>query len=157
MGKEIERKYLVRNDNWRQHAQPGIIMRQGYLNRDGACSIRVRVAGDEAYFNIKSATLGISRQEYGYTIPVSDAEEILDTLCIHPLIEKTRYNVEYEGHVWEVDVFKGDNAGLVVAEIELQDEDEAFAIPDWVGEEVSHERKYYNVSLIEHPYKDWSK
>lgn len=155
MATEIERKFLVRNDGWRAQAQPGKRYRQGYLTSDARSSVRVRVAGDQGYLNIKSATLGITRMEYEYAIPLHDAEEMLAHLRAGPLIEKTRYLVEHAGHVWEIDVFEGDNAGLVVAEIELQSQDETFALPGWAGEEVSHDPRYYNVSLVTHPYKDW--
>ena len=114
------------------------------------------MAGARAYLNIKGATLDIARSEYEYPIPVEDAEEMLDNFCHRPLIEKTRYLVRHGKHTWEVDIFEGDNAGLMVAEIELSDEHEPFEKPDWVGEEVSHDPRYYNVSLVEHPYKDWS-
>jgi adenylate cyclase len=155
MAAEIERKFLVRNEGWRQQAQEGTRMRQGYLASGQGCSIRVRSGGGQAHLNIKSATLGVSRREYEYPIPLSDAQEIMDHLCEGPLIEKTRYPVEHEAHTWEVDVFEGDNAGLVVAEIELEHEDESFARPDWLGEEVSHDPRYYNVCLVKHPYKEW--
>jgi len=155
MATEIERKFLVRNDGWRAHARDGIRLRQGYLAGTEGCSMRVRSGGGAAHLNIKSATLGVWRREYDYPIPLSDAEELLDHLCMRPLIEKTRYHVEHAGHIWEVDVFEGDNAGLIVAEIELDSEDEPFEKPAWAGEEVSHEPRYYNVCLVKHPYKDW--
>lgn len=155
MGTEIERKFLVRDDSWRALAQPGCRYRQGYLTTDTPSSVRVRVAGDRGYLNIKSATLGVTRTEFEYAIPLQDAEEMLEHLCARPLIEKTRYIVEHAGHAWEIDVFEGENAGLVVAEIELQSQDEAFETPAWAGEEVSHDPRYYNVSLVRHPFKDW--
>lgn len=155
MATEIERKFLVADETWRRRAAPGVRMRQGYLSGGGQSSVRVRVQGDAAYLNIKSATLGVRRHEYEYAIPLADAEEMLDLLCAQPLIEKMRYEVEHAGHVWEVDVFEGDNAGLVVAEIELASEDEIFEKPAWAGEEVSHDPRYYNVSLVKHPYKAW--
>ncbi|MFH0350903.1 MAG: CYTH domain-containing protein [Chromatiales bacterium] len=155
MGHEIERKFLVKNDAWRQHGAAPVRMRQGYLNKHGPGSIRVRIAGDQAALNIKSATPGVSRTEFEYAIPLSDAEYILDSLCLKPLIEKTRYNIEYAGHLWEIDVFEGDNAGLVVAEIELDAPEEPFHLPDWAGAEVSHDPRFYNVCLVSHPYKNW--
>lgn len=155
MAKEIERKFLIQNDDWKALADHGCYMSQGYLNDAVTSSLRVRVTGDKAYLNIKSATLGVSRSEYEYEIPRADALEILHNLCNKPLIEKTRYHVHYGEHLWEVDVFHGDNEGLVVAEIELTNEDEAFAKPTWVGEEVSHDPRYYNVCLVKHPFKDW--
>lgn len=155
MATEIERKFLIRDAAWRQQADGGMRMRQGYMHGGERASVRVRVQGDQAFLNIKSATLGVRRREYDYPIPLRDAEEILDNLCAAPLIEKTRYHVEYAGHTWEVDVFEGDNGGLVVAEIELDSEDEVFEKPAWLGEEVSHDPRYYNVCLVRHPYKEW--
>lgn len=155
MAREIERKFLVTGEGWREAVERRAHYRQGYLASDKFCSIRVRVSDSEAFLNIKSATLGIQRQEYEYPIPLADAQEILDGLCEGPLIEKTRHYVRHGGHLWEVDVFEGDNAGLVVAEIELEHEDEAFERPPWIGEEVSHDPRYYNVCLVRHPYKTW--
>jgi adenylate cyclase len=155
MATEIERKFLVVDDSWRRAAGERIRMRQGYLVGGEACSIRVRTGGGKAHLNIKSATLGVWRREYDYPIPLGDAEEMLEHLCRRPLIEKTRYHVAHAGHTWEVDVFEGDNAGLVVAEIELAHEDENFARPAWLGKEVSHDHRYYNVCLVKHPYKEW--
>lgn len=155
MATEIERKFLVIDDAWRATAAPGVRMRQGYLSGGDRSSIRVRIQGEHAFLNIKSATLGVRRQEYEYVIPLGDAEEMLDRLCAGPLIEKVRYDVKHAGHVWEVDVFEGDNAGLVVAEVELDSEDERFEKPAWAGEEVSHDPRYYNVSLVTDPYKHW--
>lgn len=155
MATEIERKFLVRNDEWRTYASSGIRTRQGYLSSAKSVSIRVRVAGDRAFLNIKSATLGVSRSEYEYSIPLADAEQLLERFCVRPLIEKTRYLVRHGTHTWEVDVFEGENAGLVVAEIELAHADEPFERPRWAGEEVSDDPRYYNVSLVTFPYKDW--
>jgi adenylate cyclase len=155
MGTEIERKFLVVNDAWREGARDGLRFRQGYLPGVETASVRVRVSGEHAWLNIKSATLGVSRREYEYPIPLADAEEILDALCQRPLIEKTRHHVPHGGHLWEIDVFEGDNAGLVVAEIELKNPDEPFERPPWVGAEVSHDPRYYNVSLVRHPFRDW--
>lgn len=155
MAIEIERKFLLRNDSWRDFADDGQWMRQGYLLGSAKASVRVRVAGNSANINIKSATLDVTRQEYEYPIPVTEANEMLDTLAEGPLIEKTRYHVTHGEHVWEIDVFSGDNAGLVVAEIELEDSQEAFERPPWLGDEVSDDPRYYNVCLVKHPYKDW--
>lgn len=155
MPREIERKFLVSNDGWRKTAQPGHYMSQGYIPGLERASVRVRVSGERAHLNIKSATLGVSRAEYEYEIPVEEAKEILHTLCEQPLIEKTRYQITHGDHVWEVDVFCGDNEGLVVAEIELDSEDEPFVRPSWLGGEVSHDKRYYNVCLVKHPYKLW--
>ncbi len=157
---EIERKFLLKSDGWRVQADNGVVMRQGYLSAisltiEQKSSVRIRLAGGRASLNIKGATLGVTRQEYEYPIPLNDAHELLDTLADGPLIEKTRYHVKYEAHTWEIDVFAGDNEGLVVAEIELASEDEAFAKPSWLGEEVSADARYYNVCLVKHPYKNW--
>ena len=130
-------------------------MRQGYMVDGELASVRVRVQGDQAFLNIKSATLGVWRREFDYPISLGDAEEMLEHLCAGPLIEKTRYHVTHAGHTWEVDVFEGDNAGLVVAEIELDSEDEVFEKPVWAGDEVSHDPRYYNVCLVKHPYREW--
>ena len=156
MGTEIERKFLVTGDAWREGARDAQRFRQGYLPGIETASVRVRVSGDRAWLNIKSATLVVSRLEFEYPIPLADAEEILDALCERPLIEKTRHHVPHAGHLWEVDVFEGDNAGLVVAELELASPDESFERPPWVGAEVSHDRRYYNVSLVRHPYREWA-
>lgn len=155
MAKEIERKFLVNGDAWRARAQAGVPYVQGYLCEPNTASVRVRIEGQVARLNIKGATLGISRHEYEYEIPRADADEMLRTLCTGPLIEKTRYHVEHGNHVWEIDVFAGDNAGLIVAEIELDREDEIFEKPEWLGSEVSHDARYYNVMLAKNPYKNW--
>ncbi|RKZ33903.1 MAG: adenylate cyclase [Gammaproteobacteria bacterium] len=155
MGTEIERKFLVTSDDWRAEARAGAFYRQGYLSSVESCSIRVRVSDKRAFLNIKSATLSVTRTEYEYPLPLEDAREILDHLCAGPLIEKTRYFVPHGGFEWEVDVFEGDNQGLVVAEIELESADQAFDKPAWVGNEVSEDARYYNVCLTKHPFKDW--
>ena len=155
MAIEIERKFLVNNDSWRKQADKSIVMSQGYLVGSDKASVRIRLAGDSAWLNIKSATLDVTRREYEYAIPVADAQEMLANLCDKPLIEKVRHYVPYGQHTWEVDVFEGDNAGLIVAEIELAQADESFAKPSWLGEEVSADTRYYNVCLVKHPYKDW--
>jgi adenylate cyclase len=156
MGIEIERKFLVTNDKWREAASVALPIKQGYLVGGKEASVRVRLQGDKANLNIKSATLGVRRQEFEYTIPLEEAELILTTLCQRPIIEKTRYLVSYANKQWEVDVFEGDNAGLIVAELELQDEAEQFDSPPWLGEEVSDDPRYYNSCLSQHPYKDWA-
>lgn len=157
MAMEIERKFLVGDDSWRAGAGEGIHYRQGYLSNDESCSIRVRVAGKRAWLGIKSATAGVSRREYEYPIPWEDAEAILGDLCSGPLIEKTRYRLTVGAHTWEIDVFEGDNEGLVVAEIELSREDEVFGRPTWLGPEVSDDPRYYNACLAERPYRTWAK
>lgn len=155
MAVEIERKFLVTSDAWRRQAHKHGRMRQGYLSRGGSCSIRVRVAGNEAWLNIKRANPVMVREEFEYVIPLADAEQMLANLCSGPLIEKTRYWVQHKGHVWEIDVFEGANAGLIVAEIELADPAESFSRPDWLGAEVTDDPRYYNVALAEHPYREW--
>ena len=155
MPTEIERKFLISNDSWRDSVSKQSYYRQGYLANSRKASVRIRVTNDTAHLNIKGMTLGVSRKEFEYEVPLAEALDMLDNLCAGPLIEKTRYFVEHGGHTWEIDVFEGDNAGLVVAEIELGAEDEAFELPPWVGEEVSHEERYYNVCLVTHPYKEW--
>ncbi|ACB49881.1 putative adenylate cyclase [Crocosphaera subtropica ATCC 51142] len=155
MAIEIERKFLVINDNWRSLGI-GKVYKQGYIaTADKITTIRVRIIGNEAYLTIKSKTEGISRQEFEYPIPLEDAEIMLNTLCDRPLIEKVRYTINQEKLIWEIDEFKGDNEGLILAEIELKSEDQVINFPDWVGEEVSHDPKYYNVNLVKHPYKIW--
>jgi adenylate cyclase len=155
MGIEIEHKFLIRDERWRQLVERSVRMRQGYLTSDVRCSVRVRVAGGQGFLNIKSGTLGIQRSEYEYPIPLAEAEEILDTLCEKPLLEKTRHFVRSGGRVWEIDEFAGDNTGLIVAEVELSHLDELFARPDWLGEDVSRDIRYYNSQLARHPYKTW--
>lgn len=156
MATEIERKFLVIADDWQHEADTGVRYRQGYLIGCRTCSVRVRLAGDRAWLNIKSGTLTVARKEYDYPIPAADAVEMLEELCLQPLIEKVRYRIRVGGHVWEVDCFEGENAGLVVAEVELGDPQERFAIPAWAGHEVSHLPRYYNVNLVDHPYRDWT-
>jgi adenylate cyclase len=157
MATEIEHKFLVKNDDWRALVSHSALFKQGYLNSDKTSSVRVRVAGNQAWLNIKSATVGTHRMEYEYEIPLSDAEEILTQLCHKPLIEKTRYFVNDAAHLWEIDVFSGENQGLIVAEIELSAIGESFAKPAWLGEEVTHDVRYYNNNLCRHPYSEWNK
>jgi len=153
---EIERKFLVLNESWRDWVTSAIPMRQGYLNSEKRCSVRVRISGDEAHLNIKGATIGAKRLEFEYPIPLDQASLMLDSLSAGPLIEKVRYLIP-QGHLtWEIDVFSGDNEGLVVAEIELSDPDEAFDLPAWIGEEVTHDPRYYNTCLSREPYSTWN-
>lgn len=152
---EIERKFLLKNDSWRNQVSSSAKIRQGYLAPVSKASVRVRLDGERANINIKSATLGVRRMEYEYSIPVDEAMELLDQLCQTPQINKTRFKVEYAGHIWEIDEFYGDNDGLIVAEIELDHESEAFEKPEWLGEEVSGDARYYNVNLAKHPFKNW--
>lgn len=156
MATEIEYKFLICNERWRNQVDRSVRMRQGYLTSDARCSVRVRVADNQGFLNIKSGTLGIQRSEYEYLIPLAEAEDILDTLCEKPLLEKTRHYVRFGEHLWEIDEFAGDNAGLIVAEVELDHPDELFTRPDWLGEDVSHDIRYYNSQLARHPYKTWA-
>lgn len=155
MAREIERKFLLRDEAWRAAATRSETMRQGYMGGTPAVSIRVRVAGDRAWLNFKSATLGVARHEFEYAIPRAEAEEMLALFCAERCLEKTRHYVPWGAHVWEIDEFHGANAGLVVAEIELGAEDEVFEKPPWLGAEVSDDRRYYNVCLIDRPYSRW--
>ena len=155
MAVEIERKYLVKNDSWRDGVEAQARIMQGYLANDDNASVRVRVKGDAAFLTIKGATSGISRSEYEYRIPVEDAESMLQELAIFPAIDKVRYSVRVGGHLWDLDLFSGENEGLVMAEVELGAEDEDFQVPDWAGEEVSGDSRYYNVNLAQMPYKSW--
>ena len=156
MGEEIERKFLVRDDSWRAGAT-GTPFRQGFLSTDPERTVRVRSAGKRGTLTIKGKSVGAWRIEYEYEIPLDDAERMLDTLCRRPLIEKTRYELPAGAHVWEVDVFEGDNEGLIVAEIELSSEDAAFERPPWLGEEVTGDPRYFNSNLVQNPYKRWSR
>jgi CYTH domain-containing protein len=153
MPTEIERKFLLKNDQWRSLAK-GTSYCQGYL-ATGDCTVRVRLAGEQGFLTIKGKTTGISRSEYEYAIPVNDAQEMLHNLCQRPLIEKTRYQIDWEGLTWVVDEFSGENTGLILAEVELQDANQAIALPPWIGEEVSHDPRYYNSNLAKQPFSQW--
>jgi adenylate cyclase len=155
MGIEIERKFLLLNDNWRSEVTKKVKIVQGYLANTELSSIRIRLHGEIANLNIKSMQLGVYRKEFEYPIPVAEAENMLKELCIRPLIDKTRYYIKQADHTWEIDVFEGENLGLVVAEIELSAIDEKFEHPPWLGKEVSDDERYYNVSLVTHPFRYW--
>ena len=150
---EIERKFLVRSDAWRD-GPPGVRICQGYLTRDPARTVRVRLAGEKAFLTIKGGTAGISRQEFEYAIPPDEARALLE-LCLPPLVDKIRHERSHGGHVWEVDEFLGANAGLVVAEIDLSDAEEAFDHPELLGPEVSDDPRYFNACLAERPWSEW--
>jgi len=155
MAKEIERKFLVCNDDWRQDRE-GTLIRQGYLAMDDRMAIRVRVAGRKATLNIKSVQEDlVNRDEYEYPIPLEDAQAMLEHLCQRRLVEKRRYTFACEGMTWEVDEFAGANTGLVLAEIELDSADQAFTKPGWLGREVSHDPRFLNSNLSVHPYATW--
>lgn len=155
MRTEIERKYLVTGDHWRDSAEAKPI-RQGYLCSSKDRSVRVRITGDRAYLTVKGSQVGATRAEYEYEVPVTEASEMLDRLCQRPLIEKTRYTLLHGGLEWEVDVFEGENAGLVVAEVELESESQAIDLPDWVGPEVTQDPRYLNANLSKAPFTRWS-
>lgn len=160
MAIEIERKFLLKNENWKSQVTKTLVIKQGYLQSGleptQKSSVRIRVSNDDANINIKSVDLSMVRQEFEYSIPLVDAEELLNTLCDGVIIQKTRFHVPYMSHLWEVDIFEGQNDGLQIAEIELKSLDEAFETPDWVGEEVSDDERYYNISLLKNPYEMWS-
>jgi adenylate cyclase len=162
VGIEIERKFRVVGEGWRAQAVRSVRIAQGYINdmaalREGRqnASVRVRIAGEQAFLNLKSRELGTTRQEFDYPVPVADAEALL-ALCVGGRIDKVRHYVEVEGHTFEVDEFRGDNAGLVVAELELESAGQAYPRPDWLGAEVTEELRYYNLALAERPYSRWS-
>jgi len=162
MGIEIERKFLVTSDAWRSAAHKVVPMAQGYLNdmamvEGGSqkASVRVRIEGDDAYLNLKSRERGHTRQEFNYPVPVQDARDLM-ALCVGGLIDKRRHYVNHCGHLWEVDEFLGDNAGLVVAELELQRADEDFVMPSWAGRQVTDTLRYYNLALASKPYSQWA-
>jgi CYTH domain-containing protein len=151
---EIERKYLVVGDAWRA-GMIGTVFRQGYLSKVKERVVRVRVAGDQGYLTIKGITVGAVRSEFEYEIPRSDADLMLDELCEGPLIEKTRYEIQSEGLTWQIDEFDGANRGLTVAEVELEDEGQEISLPEWAGDEVTHDPRYFNSNLVAHPFSEW--
>jgi adenylate cyclase len=156
MGVEIERKFLVTDASWRETATASVRYQQGYLSRSPTAAIRVRTDGERAHLNIKTTTDGVTRLEFEYEIPIADAEELLERVALRPLIIKTRHYVDFAGRRWEVDVFEAENAGLVVAELELESADAPVTLPPWVGREVSTDPRYYNSSLSERPYCEWA-
>ena len=155
MSVEIERKFLVEGDTWRSQVASESHIMQGYLASSPEVTVRVRVKGNQAFLTIKGESRGVARSEYEYPIPVVDAEEMLRDLAVLPPIDKVRHHIPLGGHVWELDVFAGENAGLVMAEIELSSEDEDFDLPDWAGQEVSDDQRYFNVNLAKNPYRRW--
>ncbi len=154
MGLEIERKFLIKKNSWKSAVTRFHKIKQGYLNSSPSRTVRVRLYDDKGFLTIKGKSENLTRKEYEYDIPAFEAESLME-LCERPLIEKTRHLCQYEGHVWEVDVFEGVNKGLVLAEIELTKEEETFSLPDWIGEEVSTDPRYFNSSLIKHPFGSW--
>lgn len=155
MAIEIERKFLVKNDKWKNSVVSESVIKQGYIANQENATVRIRVARGNAHLNIKSATKGIRRAEFEYPIPLEDAEALLREVAQRPYISKTRYKVRCGEHIWDLDLFDGENSGLVMAEVELNDEQESFEMPEWAGEEVSGDPRYYNASLVKNPYTTW--
>jgi CYTH domain-containing protein len=151
MAIEIERKFLVRDDTWQSAADPGQLLCQGYIAHGQDSSVRVRLAGERAFLTIKGTHAGLSRPEFEYEIPVTEAQDMLRMFCPQPLLTKTRYRVPHEGMVWEIDVFSGHATGLVLAEVELTHADQAIAIPRWAGREVTDDPRYRNSSIVNDP------
>ncbi|MEH2164860.1 MAG: CYTH domain-containing protein [Nostoc sp.] len=154
MAKEIERKYLVIGDSWRALAE-GTVYRQGYIATQDKATVRIRVVGEKSYLTIKGPNIKYSRLEFEYPIPVEDAQEILETLCERPFIEKIRYKIESGDLIWEIDEFDGVNKGLILAEVELNDENQHIQLPSWIGQEVSDDSRYFNNNLVKHPFSQW--
>jgi CYTH domain-containing protein len=154
MGKEIERKFLLKDDSWRSLAC-GKIYHQGYLSITKERVVRVRVIGEKGFLTIKRFISGMLRMEFEYAIPIEDAREMLDEVCEKPLIEKKRYRIEHQGMVWEIDEFLGANEGLVVAEVELEQENQSIEKPEWIGAEVTEDPRYLNINLVRHPFSKW--
>ena len=154
MGLETERKFLVTDDAYQALAE-GILVQQGYLEGSDVTSVRVRIMGEEAFLSVKGTTISATRQEFEYPIPLDEAVEIMRDLCKKPIIEKHRYEIKHKGMVWEVDEFHGMNEGLVIAEIELEGEEQEFDMPAWIGDEVTDDPRYYNVNLVNNPFISW--
>jgi len=154
MAIEIERKFLLKNDAWKALAGVGKRIAQGYLSLHKERTVRVRISNDKAWLTVKGKTVNTTRLEFEYEIPIHDAQQLL-RICENPIVDKMRYIVVENTNIWEIDVFEGANEGLVVAEIELHHEEQALQLPNWIGEEVSADPRYYNVNLIKHPFKNW--
>ncbi|MBE9198714.1 MULTISPECIES: CYTH domain-containing protein [unclassified Nodularia (in: cyanobacteria)] len=154
MAKEIERKYLLKEDTWRKVAQ-GSVYCQGYIATKDQVTVRVRIIENQGYVTIKGPSVECSRLEFEYPIPVEDAQEMLNTLCQKPFIEKIRYKVAWGGLIWEIDEFDGLNKGLILAEVELNDANQQIELPPWIGEEVSHDHRYFNSYLVTNPFSQW--
>lgn len=154
MGTEIERKFLLKGDAWRELGE-GTHYRQGYLNSAKERTVRVRTINEKGFLTVKGITVGATRVEYEYEIPKDECSAMLDDLAEKPIIEKSRYKIDYEGFTWEIDEFFGENKGLIVAEIELESEDQTFEKPEWIGDEVTGDPRYFNSNLIKHPYTKW--
>ncbi len=154
MAQEIERKFLVKGEGWRKLSS-GVLYSQGYLSTVKERTVRIRIQNNEATLTIKSITKGISRSEFEYTIPLVDAEIMLQQLAVQPIIKKYRYRIPVDDVVWEIDEFLGANQGLIIAELELQSPDQIFRLPDWIGQEVSSDPRYYNNNLVKKPFTEW--
>lgn len=154
MGQEIERKFLVIGEAWRDQA-PGLLYRQGYIPTQGRATVRVRMAGEQGYITLKGPAVGLVRPEFEYPIPAADAQAMLNTLCQPPLVQKYRYRLPLGDVVWEVDEFLAENQGLVMAEVELNSPDQPITLPPWVGAEVSDDPRYFNANLARHPFSLW--
>ncbi|NOZ13677.1 MAG: CYTH domain-containing protein [Acidobacteria bacterium] len=155
MGREIERKFLVKDTSWENEA-PGIPCIQGYLSLDPDRVVRVRIMGKDARITIKSRISNRIRREFEYPIPLEDAEEMLEKLALGSLIDKTRHFIDFKGHTWEIDRFEGENSGLIIAEVELAGVDEEVELPPWIGMEVTDDPRYLNISLCQTPYSSWN-
>jgi len=154
MPKEIERKYRLKNNTWKSQIHSSHTIKQGYLNLEPTRTVRVRIIGPKALLTIKGKNVKTTRLEFEYEIPIDDALQLLQ-LCEKPLLEKTRHEVHLDNLIWEIDEFEGDNEGLIIAEVELQDEDQKINLPNWIDQEVSHDPRYYNSNLIKSPYNIW--
>lgn len=154
---EIERKYLLINTDWKKCINDSKPIIQGYMQKGSGSSVRIRIEGENACLTIKGPRTGISRDEFEYSIPIEDAQILLEKYCNKPFISKVRHSVNYKGHVWQIDEFREENLGLVLAEIELSEEGELFEKPDWIGEEVSTDNRYFNSNLVRNPYSEWNK
>ncbi|MCH8013090.1 MAG: CYTH domain-containing protein [Candidatus Marinimicrobia bacterium] len=155
MGKEIERKFLVKESNW-QKSSKGLLIQQGYIVIRKEKVVRIRIMNDKGYLTIKGTTTGATRNEYEYEIPLEDASQMLNNLCEKPILEKHRYKINHDGMTWEIDIFHRENEGLIVAEIELEYEDQEFEKPDWVNMEVTDDLKYFNANLVKNPFNKWN-
>jgi adenylate cyclase len=155
LGTEIERKFLIVSEAWRTDAMDSVKMTQGYIAETEFCSIRIRVAGERAWLNIKEMKLGMRRGEFEYPVPAEEGQDMLRRFCVGGLIEKVRHQVRHGDHVWEIDEFAGSNLGLILAEVELSSVDERIDLPPWVGEEVTDDSRYYNIKLAQFPYLEW--
>ena len=155
MAKEIERKFLIANNDWKKYCDEGTSIKQGYLSSQPERTVRIRLVNEKGILTIKSKNIGITRNEFEYQIPYKDGLELL-TMCEKPLIEKTRYRLTENNKEWEIDIFEGENEGLEIAEIELSHENEELVIPKWLRAEVSHDKRYYNSNLVKSPFKNWN-